>query len=96
MIEQPHLTMTAISWLPNEDFDNYGKGLDGFPLFLGEEPFELIWSYKDNTQPTAQKMDVFYETKTFGAAFDSAVARFSRGALIPLSAVSILLANSLF
>ena len=41
--------MSAISWLPNENFKNNGKSLDGYPMFLGDEPFELIWSYKDNT-----------------------------------------------
>ena len=41
--------MTAISWLPNEVFTNGDESLDGYPLFLDDEPFELIWSYKDNT-----------------------------------------------
>ena len=58
--------MTAISWLPNLNFDNDGEPLDGYPMFLDDEPFEIIWAYKDNTQPVSQKMDVFYETKTYG------------------------------
>ena len=46
VIEQPHLIMEGISWLPNADFTNDGGSLDGFPMF---ESYELIWSWKDNT-----------------------------------------------
>mmetsp|Transcript_40094 Transcript_40094/g.52529 ORF Transcript_40094/g.52529 Transcript_40094/m.52529 type:complete len:88 (+) Transcript_40094:397-660(+) len=87
--------MTAISWLPNEDFDNYGKSLNGYPLFLGEEPFELIWSYKDNTQPTSQKMDIFYETKAYGAVFNSAVLGLD-AAFVPIVGAMMLLGQALF
>ena len=95
IVEQPPLTMTAISWLPNEEFDNNGKGLDGYPLFIGDEPFELIWSYKDNTQPSAQKMDVFYETKRFGAAIDGASIGLD-SSVLPLSIAILVFFQILF
>ena len=41
--------MTATSWLPSETFDNDGESLDGYPIFVENEPYEIIWSYKDNT-----------------------------------------------
>ena len=75
IVLQPHLTMVATSWLPNNEFKNEGGSLDGYPMFIGEEPYEIIWSYKDNTQDATTRMDAFYEVKVFGtiedAAFDS-------------------------
>ena len=73
--------MSALSWLPADDFNNNGRSLDGYPLFLNEEPFEIIWSYKDNTRPTAQKMDEFYETKSFGSGLAGALLGIDYGAV---------------
>ena len=74
VIFQPHLTMTAISWLPNENFVNdlNGGSLDGYPIFAPDKPYELIWTYKDNTQTPSQKEDSYYETKVFGTVNDGA------------------------
>ena len=49
VIDQPQVKIMATSWLPNENFNNEGSSLDGYPLFINNEPFELLWSYKDNT-----------------------------------------------
>ena len=48
-LQRSQRILKAISWLPNENFDNDGGSLDGFPLFAADEPYEIIWSYKDVT-----------------------------------------------
>ena len=52
VIYQPQLTMTATAWLPNEKFlnDKFEGNMNGYPLFLPDKPYEIIWTYKDNTQ----------------------------------------------
>ena len=62
IVYQPHLTLTATSWLPNDTFEEQA----GYPRFEADKPFEIIWSYNDNTQETQQKEDAFYEVKSFG------------------------------
>ena len=78
--------MRATSWLPNDNFDNDGNSLDGFPMFLDDQPYEIIWSYQDNTQEVygAQKMETFYEVIKFNAG-DAAILmtkELSLGALV--------------
>ena len=46
--------------------------MDGYPIFAPDKPYELIWTYKDNTQTPSQKEDSYYETKMFGSINDGA------------------------